>query len=129
MNERRESDRPIVPRKPANNGGPAASSAERAEGRGLAKGKPLRPTQSIGRRAAPGWQSALKRIRHAVRQDKDASLSRREAARQDPRQEPGAVIPLAGICGGGAGQPASLLRTIGRSARWLKRPDNRREGR
>ncbi len=30
--------------------------------------------------------------------------------RYDPRQEPGAVVPLAGICGGGSGQPEFLLR-------------------
>ena len=28
--------------------------------------------------------------------------------RQNPREEPGAVIPHAGICAGGAGKPASL---------------------
>ena len=29
------------------------------------------------------------------------------ASASDPRQEPGAVVPHAGICAGGAGQPAS----------------------
>ena len=31
---------------------------------------------------------------------------------QDPRQEPSAVVPHAGICAGGAGQPASLPRWV-----------------
>jgi len=38
------------------------------------------------------------------------SFARRAIRRHHPRQEPGAVIPLAGICAGGAGQPASLPR-------------------
>jgi len=39
-----------------------------------------------------------------------SSVPGREDVRYDPRQEPGAVAPHAGIRGGGAGQPASLLR-------------------
>jgi hypothetical protein len=31
-----------------------------------------------------------------------ASLSRLAVRRHDPRQEPGAVVPLAGICAGGS---------------------------
>lgn len=37
---------------------------------------------------------------------------RRRACASDLRQEPGAVVPHAGICAGGAGQPASLPRPI-----------------
>src|SRR4029453_18730641 len=39
-----------------------------------------------------------------------SSVSRATPARHDPRQEPGAVVPHAGICAGGAGSPASLPR-------------------
>jgi len=38
MNGRRESDSPVVPKKPSNKGRAAARSAERVEERGLAKG-------------------------------------------------------------------------------------------
>ena len=67
MNERGKSDRPIVPKKSPNKGDVAASPAEGAEGRGLAKENPLRQNQPIGHRAAPGWQNALERIRQAER--------------------------------------------------------------
>jgi len=70
MNERGKSDRPIVPTKPPNKGDVAASPAEGAEGRGLAKENPLRQNQPIGHRAAPGWQNALERIRQAASKDK-----------------------------------------------------------
>ena len=39
-----------------------------------------------------------------------ASLPQRELRRQDPRQEPSAVVPLAGICAGGRPQGRSLPR-------------------
>ena len=39
-----------------------------------------------------------------------ASVSCATLARYDPRQEPGAVVPHAGLCAGGAGEPASLPR-------------------
>jgi len=41
-----------------------------------------------------------------------SSVSSRALWRHDPRQEPSAVVPLAGICAGGAGQPAFLPRTV-----------------
>jgi hypothetical protein len=46
----------------------------------------------------------------AARTPYDASVSRATPTRYDPRQEPGAVVPHAGIWAGGAGQPASLPR-------------------
>ena len=46
MHGRGKSDRPIVPRKPVNKGRDASRSAERAEGRGLAKGKSCRQNRS-----------------------------------------------------------------------------------
>ena len=65
MHEPGKSDRPIVPKKPPNKGRGTALPAEGAEGRGLAKGNPPLQNQPIGLRAAPGWQSALERIRQA----------------------------------------------------------------
>src|SRR5439155_26834893 len=41
-----------------------------------------------------------------------ASLAERPVRRQDPRQEPSAVVPLAGICAGGRPQGRSLPRMI-----------------
>ena len=40
------------------------------------------------------------------------SVSRTATARHDLRQEPGAVVPLAGICAGGLGKPRSLPQTV-----------------
>ena len=79
MNGRGKSDEPIVPRKPANNGGPApaGSSAERVEGRGLAKGNPSQPNRprTQGRE---GLQSALDRIRQATSYQVPQSGRRKE---------------------------------------------------
>ena len=61
-----KSDRPIVPRKLPNKPGAAASGAEEAEGRGLAKEKTLRQNPPIGHSAIPGWSNAAKRIRQAA---------------------------------------------------------------
>ena len=41
-----------------------------------------------------------------------ASLAERPVRRQDPRQEPSAVVPLAGICAGGRPQGRSLPRIL-----------------
>jgi len=60
-----KSDRPIVPRKLPNKPGTAASGAEEAEGRGLAKEKTLRQNPPTGHSANPGWSNAAKRIRQA----------------------------------------------------------------
>ena len=38
------------------------------------------------------------------------SVARRAVQRHDPRQEPSAVVPLAGICAGGGEQSPSLVR-------------------
>jgi len=46
----------------------------------------------------------------ASRPPHSASVSRATPARYDPRQQPGAVMPHAGIGAGGAGSPASLPR-------------------
>ncbi len=112
-----------------------AIPAEGVEGRGLAKGNP--PQQNRSRtpcraketdmanptrarsgkpRKQPrecaylrsgGLHSALERIRHAARSD---SVSLAPHGRHHLRQEPSAVIPLAGICAGGPRQPGFLPR-------------------
>ena len=66
MNGRRKSDRPIVPGKPSNKGPDASGSAERVEGRGLAKGNRLQLTRDrmLSRGAL---SSALERIRQAAK--------------------------------------------------------------
>ena len=116
MHEHGESDRPVVPAKSANKSFRdfVQELAERTEGRGLAKenAEPANRadgTQSpVGEGAAAeaaavnleGPQAALDRIRQAGE----------PFARHHPRQEPGAVIPPAGIRAGGGGQPPSLPR-------------------
>ncbi len=71
MNERGKSDKPILPKKPANNGGDgmAKQPAEQVEGRGLAKGNPSRPNRFRTQHRAD-LQSALDRIREAAQRDK-----------------------------------------------------------
>ena len=100
MNERRKSDSPILPGKLPNNGWGAPQSAEGVEGRGLAKGNPVQQTRSRTQ-SRKDLQQALERIRQAAQ--KETSLPRATPARLYPRQEPSAVVPLAGICAGGAG--------------------------
>ena len=79
MNGRRKSDRPVVATKPANKVGVAANNAdattaERAERRGLAKGKP--PRQNTNRALdRANVQSALGRIRQAAVKDKQARFT------------------------------------------------------
>ena len=96
MNEHGKSDSRIVPTKPPNKdvGQPPVvgpPSAEAVEGRRLAKGNPHQQTMLRTQRRV-GMPHELERIRQA------ATLWR-----HDPRQEPSAVVPLAGICAGGAG--------------------------
>ena len=88
----RESDSPIVSTKPSNNGSSALELAEGVERRGLAKGNVAEQTRS--RTLCRGILS------HALSRVRQAPLG---ACASDPRQEPGAVVPHAGICAGGAG--------------------------
>src|ERR1044071_2086310 len=69
MNGSGKSDRPIVPKKPANAAGAKPLMVEWAEGRGLAKGNLV---QQNGRRTQgrESPNSALDRIRQAARRDK-----------------------------------------------------------
>ena len=64
----RQSDSPIVPANVPNKAGQPA--AEGREGRGLAEGNLGQQNQPIGHSAAPGWPSALERIRQAARKDR-----------------------------------------------------------
>ena len=68
MDERRKSDKPVLPMKSSNKAGPPA--AERMEGRGLTEGKPQQQNASrtLSRSDAP---SALERIRQAAKKDKE----------------------------------------------------------
>ena len=96
-----KSDRFIVPRKPTNKDAGTPVAAELVEGRSLAKGNTadktgpghrpgqVRPNDAAGVRQAMEWVVPAKsHIRLRV---------------THPRQEPGAVVPHAGICAGGRG--------------------------
>ena len=81
-----KSDTPIVPKKPPNNGQPA----ETVEGRGVAKG-------NAG--ATPAGRTQCRSTAATGR----AGIREEDSRVIYPRQEPCAVIPLAGICAGGRG--------------------------
>ena len=68
MNARRNSDSSIVPKKPANKGDGAPSSAEPVEGRGLAKGSSVQQTRTRTQRRA-ALQHEMDRVRQAARKD------------------------------------------------------------
>ena len=95
MNEHDESDSPIVPWKQTNKA--ATAVAEPVEGRELAKGnsREQNASRTQCRNDAP---SALERIRDET------------PSRHDPRQEPGAVVPHAGIRPGGGLTPSAKGR-------------------
>ena len=86
----RESDRFIVPRKPSNKGCPEGP-AEKVEGRERAKGNVVQHTRGRTQSRVLPVTGARSRTAGFV------------PARHDPRQEPGAVAPHAGICAGGVG--------------------------
>jgi RNA-directed DNA polymerase len=69
MNERGQSDSPVVPSKSPNNA--ARAVAEAAEGSGLAKGNATSKTRP-GCKAGVSVPSALDRVRRVAQQDKDA---------------------------------------------------------
>jgi len=110
MNEHEKSDHPIVPAKPPNKGtGEAPRPAEAVEGRGWAKGNPSQGDTSRTQSRVKGVPSALERIgadRTGAREGEPSSpLTLTSAADRslDPRQEPSAGMPHAGICVGGTG--------------------------
>jgi hypothetical protein len=86
----RESDRFRVPRKPSNKGCPK-EPAEEVEGRERAKGNAAAHTRD----RTQGRVIPVTRARPRTAGPFGACTS-------DPRQEPGAVVPHAGICAGGA---------------------------
>jgi hypothetical protein len=87
----RESDRFRGPRKPAHKGGPGGP-AEQVEGRERAKGSGAEHTRSRTQR-----RSLLSPALGGVRSAPAGTCT------SDPRQEPGAGVPHAGSCAGGAG--------------------------
>ena len=72
MNERRKSDRPVVPAKLPNNA--ALAAAEVVEERGLAKGNADSKTRP-GHSAGVSATSALDRVRRVAQQDKDVRFT------------------------------------------------------
>lgn len=74
MNERRESDSPIIPRKPSNKGRVTARPAERVEERGLAKGNACEQSR-LRTQGREGLNQALARIRQATRREPGAQLT------------------------------------------------------
>ena len=72
MNERRKSDRPVVPTKLPNN--TASAVAEAVEERGLAKGNADSKTRP-GHSAGVSATSALDRVRRVAQQDKDVRFT------------------------------------------------------
>jgi hypothetical protein len=92
-----KSDTPIVLRKPLNNGKPA----EVVEGRGVAKGNAGEAPAGRTPSREPAL-TGLERIRQAAKKDTHPYPEQRFNVTH-PRQEPCAVMPLAGICAGGRG--------------------------
>lgn len=82
---------------PIQHGQPPAEFVER---RPVARGNSGQATMT-GTQRPEAVSSALNRVREAAT----------NASASDPMQEPGAVVPHAGICAGGAGKPAFLPRT------------------
>ena len=76
-----------------------------ADGRGEDGGKEPSQRDSRGGEAGPDTAPGSPAIEPTRERRADTPL-----ARDHPRQEPGAVIPLAGIRAGGGGQPPSLPR-------------------
>jgi RNA-directed DNA polymerase len=74
MHDCGKSDRPIVPKKSANNGTNSVVSAEQMEGRGLAKGKAHEQNRVRAQNRAR-LQSELERIRQIAAADKDAKFT------------------------------------------------------
>src|SRR5882724_3136731 len=104
MNDPEKSDVPIVATKPPNASG--RLDEEQVERRGTTKGNTV---QANTRRAQQrvSVSQGLERVRQAAR---NHLWPERRSDRRYPRWEPGAVVPLAGFCAGGAQQWASLPR-------------------
>ena len=72
MNDRGESDSPVVPAKLPNK--PASAGAQAVEGRGLPEGNAASKTRP-GHRAGHGAPSALDRVRRVAQKDKEARFT------------------------------------------------------
>jgi hypothetical protein len=107
MYERGKSDGGVVPAKPVNKA--ARAAAESVEERPPAKGNMASKTRP-GRRAGTDAPSALDCVREAAQRTRMVHPVLRCVFALDPRQEPSAVVPLAGICAGGRPQGRSLPR-------------------
>jgi RNA-directed DNA polymerase len=112
MHADERSDEGVVPEKRPNKGG--LPPVEAVEGRTSPKGNggQTAAVRTQGRAAA---SNGLAAVRQAARQNKEVRftallhhLTLPPLRRQNPREEPGALAAHAGICTGGAGQPASL---------------------
>jgi hypothetical protein len=102
-----KSDRPIVPVKPANKGRPAPLGGA-GGGRGLGQRECLTAKQVDRTQCRIGTGLPVPKTCPMSRRAAHVTATRRGAS--DPRQEPGAVVPHAGIRAGGGGQPPSLPR-------------------
>ncbi len=74
MNGHRESDSPIVPKKPSNKGRAAACPAEKVEERGLAEGNACEQSR-LRTQGRESLNQALARIRQAIRREPGAQLT------------------------------------------------------
>ena len=74
MNEGGKSDSPILPEKPSNKGRGAPRSAERVEGRGLAKGNSTQSTR-FRTQSREDLSCGLDRIRQAARRDRELQFT------------------------------------------------------
>ena len=108
MYGRGKSDSFVVPEKPSNKDDGALPFAERVEERRLAERS--RNQRTSTRTQLPGMRCNKSWNWHGggLMPPGELHPSQSTSARYYSRQEPGAVIPLAGICTGGAGQPATL---------------------
>jgi RNA-directed DNA polymerase len=73
MDDRGQSDRPVIPTKSPNNAG--GSAAEGMEGRGLAKGNPSQQNAPRTPSREDGALSALERVRRAAERDKQVRFT------------------------------------------------------
>ena len=108
MYGRGKSDSFVVPEKPSNKDDGAPPFAERVEERRLAERS--RNQRTSTRTQLPGMRCNKSWNWHGggLMPSGELHPSQSTSARYYSRQEPGAVVPHAGICTGGAGQPAAL---------------------
>ena len=109
MHEPGKSDRPVVPVKPANKGRrePVGGAGG---GKGPGQGERLTAKQVDRTQCRVGTGLPIPKTCSTNRRAAHMTMLRRVAS--DPRQEPGAIAPHAGIRAGGGGQPPSLPRPL-----------------